>query len=120
MTHLFFRFLLNVFLVWLLATQFPQYIVVAGGPQGFLIVGVLLTALNVLARPVLDLIAFPLKLLLSLIAILAVNVVFLWILVLLARLIDPALLQIHGITGWILVALFLGAGNWIIKVLLRD
>ncbi len=120
MINLLFRFVLNVFLVWLLTTQFPQYIVLTGGPQGFLIVGFLVTALNVLVRPLLDLIALPLKLLLTIIAILIVNVVFVWILVLVANMIDPNLLQIHGVTGWVLVALFLGAGNWIIKVLLRS
>lgn len=116
---LIFRLLLNIFLVWLLATQFPSQFALAGGWKSVLIVGALVTALNLVLRPALALITFPLKLFLSLVAILLVNGIFVWLLVTLAGLIDPTLLQIHGFTGWVLVALFLGAGNWIMKVILK-
>lgn len=118
-TRLLLRTILNFALVWILATQLDQYFILTGGWWGILVVGSLVTLLNFLVRPLLQLIALPFRLFASLLATLMVNVIFVWLLVLVAHMATPPLFQIRGITGWIVVAVVLGLGNWVMKMVLK-
>ena len=73
------RAILNTLLIFALATYLPQYIGAAGGWASLFIVGGVVTLLNILVRPLLNIVTFPLRLLTTLVAIILVNAVFLWI-----------------------------------------
>lgn len=111
--------LLNVLTVWALAHFLPEYLVIRGGAAAFVVAGVLLTLLNFIVRPILNLIAFPIKLLAGLVALIVVNGLFLWITLQVMQLADGRILSVHvtgGLVGWIVVSLALGAANWIAKM----
>jgi putative membrane protein len=116
------KFALTILLVWAMATYMDQYFFVTGGFPAWLIIGALLTLMNMFVRPLLNLITLPLRLLASIVAIILVNAVFLWLTVQIVKQFDPAfiLLDIQGgIGGWIVVALTLGFANWLIKHVVR-
>jgi len=84
-------------------------------------VAALLMLLNMFARPVLKLLTLPLKLFMTIVAIVLVNGAFLWILERIAERFDPetaTLLVQGGPGGWIVVALVLGLGNWVLHHIL--
>lgn len=98
---------------WMSATFF-----VGGGWSGIVAVAALVTLLNVLVRPMLDLVTLPLKILTGGIVVMAVNLAILLALETITRLYDPqiATLTIQGgIRGWLLAAIVLGAANWAMK-----
>ncbi|MFA6523467.1 MAG: phage holin family protein [Candidatus Peribacteraceae bacterium] len=116
------RTILNVLLVWVLTAYLPDYFFVHGGWIGAVIIGALLTLMNVLVRPLLDLLTTPLKLLATLVAFILVNGVFLWLTALIASMMDPALVSLQisgGVGGWIVVMIVLGIANWLMKILLK-
>lgn len=113
--RLLFRFLLTVALVAFIARAWPQYLVVTGGWTAFVTVAALLTLLNLFVRPLLNAVTLPLKLLFTLVAVILVNIVFLFITQAIAALFDPQIATMTvqgGMTGWIAVAVVLGLGNW--------
>lgn len=74
--------------------------------------------LNLLVRPVLNVISFPLFLFSGIIAIILVNVLFLWLTLQIVEGWDPARIGLAvtgGAWGWILSSLALGLGNWVMK-----
>lgn len=115
------KFLLNSLLVWGMNMYLPEYLAITGGFPATVILGALLTLLNLLIRPLLNLLVTPLKLFATLPAILLANGVFLWLIVAVVSRMDPRLitLEIKGIVGWIVVALALGFANWAMKLILR-
>lgn len=116
------RAVFNVLLVWGMTLYLPDYFFVQGGWAGYVIIGALLTLMNVLVRPLLDLVTTPLKLLATLVAFVLVNGCFLWLTVFIASMMDPTIvaLQINGgIGGWIVVMILLGLANWLMKVALK-
>ena len=109
---------LNSVLVGLFDSYLPQYVTIFGGVGAFIIIGCLLTLMNFLVRPILNLVTFPLHLITSLIADLLVNTIFLWLIYRIALQMDPnivALTLTGGIAGWIVVGSVLGVGNWALK-----
>ena len=116
------RAVFNVLLVWGLTLYLPDYFFVQGGWPGYVIIGALLTLMNVIVRPLLDLVTMPLKLLATLVAFVLVNGVFLWATVLIASMMEPTLVALQiggGIGGWIVVMLILGLANWLMKMALK-
>lgn len=115
------KFLLNSLLVWGMTTYLPEYLSITGGFPAYVILGALLTLLNLLLRPLLNLLVTPLKLFATLPAILLANGVFLWLIVAVVSRMDPRLitLEVKGIVGWVGIALALGLANWAMKLLLR-
>jgi putative membrane protein len=116
------RSILTVTLVWALATYLPQYISITGGLAAFVIIGALLTLMNLLVRPLLDLALIPLRLFASLLAFLIVNGVFVWLTVWMAARMQPDLVTLHivgGILGWAIVILLIGIANWLLKMILK-
>ena len=116
------QYALTVLLLWLLSRILvPQYLVIEGSVMALPTIAALLVLMNIFARPVLKLLALPLKLFMTIVAIILTNAVFLWILERIAERFDPetALLMVQGgLGGWIVVALLLGLGNWVLHHIL--
>ncbi len=111
------QYALTVLLLWLITRYLPDYLIIDGGWMALPTVAALLMLLNMFARPVLKILTLPLKLFMTIVAIILVNALFLWILESIAARFDPAtaiLLVEGGLGGWIVVALVLGLGNWVI------
>ena len=116
------RFLLTVALVWAMGEYLTEYVFISGGFVAYIVIGALLTLMNIIVRPLLKLITLPLKLVATILAIILVNGVFLWITYQLVLLMDPNIAMFEilgGIGGWIVVALILGIANWLMKLVLR-
>jgi uncharacterized membrane protein YvlD (DUF360 family) len=116
------RLLLTVVLVYLLSTFMDRTFFLSGGLIAYIIIGSLITLMNVIVRPLVNVIFFPFKLIFGLIGLIAANGLILWITEKIAEKMDPSLvvLQIdQGVGGWILLALILGLANWVMKEVLR-
>ena len=114
--------LLNMGLVWLMASYLDQYFQLTGGAAAVVIVGALLTLMNIFVRPILEILTLPLKLFATILAVILVNGGFVWLTMEITARMDPLLvhLEIFGaLWGWIVVATTFGAGNWLIKEMLH-
>ncbi|MFA7682288.1 MAG: phage holin family protein [Candidatus Peribacteraceae bacterium] len=114
--------LLNILVVWLMATYLNQYFQLAGGPAALVIVGILLTLMNMFVRPVLEILTLPFKLFATIIAVIIVNGGFVQLTHMITQKMDPSLVQLEifgGLWGWIVVATAFGFSNWIIKEVLH-
>jgi len=114
--------ILNVALVWAMATYLDQYFALTGGWRAIIIVGALLTLLNLLVRPILAVLTLPLKLFATILAVIITNGIFVWVVHLLVLKMDPAIVGLEifgGIWGWIVVAAAIGFANWIMKEIIR-
>lgn len=121
-TRLALRAVLTMALVWLMAEYLPQYLGVAGGIAAIIVIGALLTLLNLFVRPILNVITFPLKLFATILAIILANAAFLWIVMRMTELMDPTMIRFEvrgGILGWVVVSLLLGIMNWVLKEILH-
>lgn len=113
---------LTIILVWLLSIFLERIFFVDGGLAAYIVIGSLLTLMNVIVRPILHVLTFPFKLFASIIALIIVNGGFLWITERIAERMDPNIVTLYvdqGIGGWIIVASILGIASWLIKVSLR-
>ena len=116
------RFVLTIILVWALSTYLDQYFFVTGGWKAYVIIAALLTLMNLLVRPVLDLIVLPLKFFATILAVILVNGLFLWLTVWIVDHMERTLVTLDilgGIGGWIVVMLVLGVAKWFMKVSLK-
>lgn len=114
--------ILNVALVWVMATYLAQYFALTGGWRAIVIVGALLTLLNLLVRPILAILTMPLKLFATILAVIVVNGIFVWLVHLLVLKMDPTIVGLEifgGIWGWIVVASAIGFANWVMKEIIR-
>ena len=114
--------LLNIGVVWVLATFLNQYFQLTGGAAAYVIVGALITLMNIFVRPVLAVITAPLKLFATILAIIIVNGVFVQLTHIITIQMDPNLVQLEifgGAWGWTVVALAFGVSNWIIKEIFK-
>jgi uncharacterized membrane protein YvlD (DUF360 family) len=112
------RTLINVLLVFAMHTYLSAYITIFGGPPAYVIIGALLTILNLSLRPLLAIITLPFRLFFSLFTSIAVNAFFLFVVYEIALRMDPSIVVMTitgGITGWIIVSCILGIGNWVLK-----
>ena len=116
------RFLLTVLLVWAMTVYLPEYFVITGGLKAFVIIGALITLMNMIVTPILELLVLPLRLLASLLAIIIVNGAFVWLTVWIVGAMEPTLVTLEiqgGIAGWIVVAIALGLGKWLMRISLK-
>ncbi len=112
------KFAANILLVYVLDNLFPNYIAVFGGIPAYVILGIIITLLNFLVRPILNLITFPLHIIFTLFTTILVNIVFLWITYRVTLLMDPNLLMLvltGGILGWVIISMMIGTVNWMLK-----
>ena len=108
--------LVTVGVVWLMAAYLDQYFQLTGSPAAFVIVGALLTLMNLFVRPVLAIVTLPLKLFATILAIIVVNGAFVWLTVKITDMMEPALVTLRifgGPFGWIVVAVVFGLTHWI-------
>ncbi len=116
------KFALNIAIVWLLARFLDSYFFVSGGIPAYIIIGALITLMNIFVRPILLLITAPLRLIATIVAIILVNGGFLYITELVTARMDPEIIQFGiegGIGGWIVVSIVFGFANWIIKEMFK-
>ena len=116
------RFIFNILLVWAMAMYLDDYFFLSGGLPAYVVVGALLTLMNVIVRPLLNLVTFPLKLLATILAIILVNGIFIWLTYQIVLLMDPNLVTLEiigGLGGWIVVTLVIGIANWGVKFILK-
>jgi uncharacterized membrane protein YvlD (DUF360 family) len=121
-TRLALHAILNILLVALLDRLIPESFFISGGAPAYVIVGALISLMNMVVRPVLNLIVLPLRLFATIIAIILVNAIFLWITLKITMLMDPSLVILdigEGIGGWITASLTLGFGNWVLHLIVR-
>ena len=111
-------FVLTIGMLWGMLVYLPQYVVITGGIPALIILGALLTLMNIFVLPVLGIISFPIKLLATLITIILLNLLFLWLLVTFAGRLDPRFVTLTvqgGVDGWLTVSTVLGLGHWLLK-----
>lgn len=116
------KFAANVVLVWFLHVQFGSFFVISGEIHAWVVVGALLTLLNMLVRPVLHVLTFPLKLFATILAIIIVNGVLVQLTVSIVERMDPQVVTLSvqgGLLGWTIVAVVFGLGNWLMKASLK-
>ncbi len=121
-TKIAFQWVLTVGLVWLLSTKLDQYFFLNGGLAAYVIVGSLLTLMNLLVRPVLHIIFAPFHLIFGLIATILMNWLFLWLILKITDQMNPDLVQLSfngGVGGWLVLALIFGAAHWVMKIVLK-
>ena len=109
-SRLLLRLLCNLAFLWGLATYLGEMFSLTGGLPALLILGLLLTAIDLLIRPFLALLTLPLRLFLSLLNILVLNGLSLGILVFLSKEFPPDILILAILGGirdlFLLIALF--------------
>lgn len=106
-------------LIWWMNTNMSQYFAVSGGMVGILVIGALLTLMNIFVSPFLNLVTSPARLFLGLFAAIITNAAFLLLLTRAASILDPNITTLRisgGITGWLVVSLLLGTAKWIMKL----
>lgn len=121
-TKIAFQWVLTVGLVWFLSTNIDQYFFLNGGLAAYVIIGSLLTLMNLIIRPLLHIVFAPFHLIFGLIATILMNWLFLWIIIKITDQMNPALVQLTfngGVGGWLVIAIVLGAANWVMKILLK-
>jgi putative membrane protein len=115
-------FIANSALVLVMTIFLSDYVFLTGGLEGVLMVGAVLTILNATLRPILNLLTLPIKFIMYFAAVLISNAVFLWITREILLQVDPNIVVFEilgGMWGWIVVSLLLGAGNWILKHVMK-
>lgn len=108
-------------LAYCLNTYLPEYITIVGGAGAYVIFGSLLTLMNFLVRPLMNLVSFPLKLIATLLTIVVINHLFLWIVYEIALKMDPTIITVTitgGLTAWFVLGTTLGVANWLMKHIL--
>ena len=116
------RLLLTIALVWALNRWMPDYVFVEGGVAAYIIIGSLLTLMNMLVRPLLNMVLLPFKLFMSIITIIVANGLFLWLTEKIAQNLDPAIVVLDvtdTLLKWLLVAIILGLANWVMKMIIK-
>ena len=109
-------------LVWFMGTFLSQYFQITGGAAAYVIVGSLLTLMNLFVRPLLHILTLPLKILTRLAALVIVNGLFVQLTHMIVLRMDPELVSLEifgGLWGWMVVAFLFGSGNWIAKEMLN-
>ncbi len=112
---------INTILAWSLNAYLPEYVTIFGALGAYVIIGSLLTLMNFLVRPVLNLLSLPFKLIALLITLIVVNGFFLFLVYEIALRMDPNIIVLTitgGVSGWIIVSVIIGLVNWLIKHIL--
>jgi uncharacterized membrane protein YvlD (DUF360 family) len=113
-------FLATIGLVWFLATNLTQYILLEGGIRGYITVGALLTLMNLLVRPLIRIFFAPFHFIFGVIATIGMNWLFLYLTMRIAEHFDPTVVVFDiegGFVGYLFIAVILGIANWIFRLL---
>lgn len=121
-TKIAFQWVLTVGLIYILSTNVEQYFLLNGGLPAYVIIASLLTLMNLIIRPMLSIVFAPIHLIFGVFATIAMNWLFLWLILKIAEQMDPnvVILGINGgVGGWVIVALILGVAHWLMKTVLK-
>ena len=116
------KFVFKVIVVWALANYLGQYFGLDGGIPAFVIVGALMSLLNIFFRPILNIITLPLRFFATIVAVIVVNGAFVYVIHLFTLRMDPGLIKLEifgGPWGWIVVAVCFGFANWLLKEIFK-
>lgn len=116
------RLLLTILLVYVLSTFLERIFFVDGGLAAYIVIGSLLTLMNILVRPLLHVILLPFKLFMGIIVLIGSNALFLMLTERIAVELDPEIVAMNidgGFGGWLLVAIIFGVANWTFKEILN-
>ena len=116
------QFGLNVCLVWFMASYMDEYFRMSGDIGAFVVLGSLLTLMNLIVRPILNVALLPLKLFATILAIIILHGAFVQLAVMIVQRMDPEIITLEifgGLLGWVVVAVIFGLANWIMKVMLK-
>lgn len=116
------KFIFNVVVVYVLANYLGQYFGLDGGIPAMIIVGALMSLLNIFFRPILAILTLPLRFFATFIAVIAVNGVFVYVIQQFTLRMDASIIRLEiygGPWGWIVVALCFGFANWLLKEMFR-
>lgn len=111
------RLILTIVLIWAMQQYLYDYFLVTGGLPAWIVIASLLTLMNLLVRPVLNIIALPLHFLAAILAFVLVNGIFMGLTVWITRHMEPDLvtMEVRGVGGWVVVPIALGLANWVLK-----
>ena len=116
------QFGLNVCLVWFMAVYMDEYFRMSGDIGAYVVLGSLLTLMNLIVRPILNVALLPLKLFATILAIIILHGAFVQLAVMIVQRMDPEIITLEifgGLLGWVVVAVIFGLANWIMKVMLK-
>jgi uncharacterized membrane protein YvlD (DUF360 family) len=116
------KFVFNIVVVWALANHLGQYFGLDGGIPAYIIVGALMSLLNIFFRPILNILTLPLRLFATIIAVMIVNGAFVYVIAQFTLRMDPNLVKLEiygGPWGWIIVAVCFGFANWLLKEMFK-
>ncbi|MBI5155947.1 phage holin family protein [Candidatus Peregrinibacteria bacterium] len=110
------RFAVTILLVWAMTTYLDTYFYVGGSWRAYIVIAALVTLLNFLARPVIKIVLAPLHFVMSALAMILTNTLFIWIVGQISLKFDPSIvtLDIRGWTGWLIAAAVFGISNWLL------
>lgn len=111
------RLILTIVLIWAMQKYLYDMFRVTGGLPAWVVIASLLTLMNLLVRPVLNVIALPLHFLAAIFAFILVNAVFMGITVWITGRMEPDLvtMEIRNLQGWMIIPVILGFANWVMK-----
>lgn len=111
------RLILTIVLIWAMQKYLYEYFLITGGLPAWIVVASLLTLMNLLVRPILNVIALPLHFLAAIFAFILVNGIFMGITVWIVGHMEPDLvtMDIRNLQGWMIIPVILGFANWVMK-----
>jgi uncharacterized membrane protein YvlD (DUF360 family) len=112
------KFLINSILMWMLHTYLSDYVTIFGGMAAYVIIGALLTLMNLFVRPILHIATAPARFIFGLPFVILLNAAFFWLTYQIILRMDPTLVVLAvsgGWWGWTLVSVIVGAVNWGMK-----
>lgn len=112
------KFLANTILMWILHTYLSGYVTIFGGMAAYVVIGALLTLMNMFLRPILNFATAPARFIFGLPFVILLNFGFFWLTYKIVLFMDPSLVVLvieGGVWGWVLVSVIVGTVNWGMK-----
>ncbi|MEQ1849856.1 MAG: phage holin family protein [Candidatus Peribacteraceae bacterium] len=114
------KFLANSILMYALHTYMPTYVTIFGGMAAYVIIGALLTLMNLFVRPILKIATAPARFIFGLPFVVLLNAGFFWLTYQIVLRMDPTLVVLAVSGGWwewVVVSVIVGLVNWGMKKL---
>jgi uncharacterized membrane protein YvlD (DUF360 family) len=116
------QWILTILLIWVLSNFLERTFFLSGGLKAYIIIGSIITLMNLIVRPILNIVTYPFRLLAGIVVLIVVNGGILWLTQRIVEKMDPSLVRLQidqGIGGWLLIAFILGFAHWVFKHILR-
>lgn len=112
------KFLINSILMFVLHTYMPSHVTIFGGMAAYVIIGALLTLMNLFVRPILHIATAPARFIFGLPFVILLNAGFFWLTYQIVLRMDPTLVVLAVSGGWwewVVVSVIVGVVNWGMK-----